>query len=225
MTCCGNGAARESETERTHVVDNLVCNRFDFFEALALFCRRACAFVYENGACNASATDGIERVFDCDVVVDVHCVNLDAVLLSVAHCVVEVHAVARIVFDDEKHAFVGCALLDCVVNLNLRGGCENVAANRSVKHAFSDKTCVCGFVTATAAGDKADFCFVDVFLFDDFVFFDKFKFGVSRCKTVAHIVHETLSGVHNFLHNILLVIRKTSRQTRFRADFYKTLPW
>lgn len=174
---------------------------------------------------NASATDGIERVFDGDVVVDVYCVNLDAVLLSVAHCVVEVHAVARIVFDDEKHAFVGCALLDCVVNLNLRGGCENVAANRSVKHAFSDKTCVCGFVTATAAGDKADFCVVDVFLFDDFVFFDKFKFGVSRCKTVAHIVHETLSGVHNFLHNILLVIRKTSRQTRFRADFYKTLPW
>ncbi len=212
MTCCRNGATRECETERTHVFDNFVCNRFDFFEALALFSSRACAFMHQNRACNASATDGVERIFDCDVVVDVHCVHFDSVVLSVAHCVVEVHTIARIVLDDEKHAFVRCALFDCVVNLNLRGGSKDVAANSRVKHTFAYETCVSGFVTAAAARNEADFCVVDVFLFDDFIFFYKFEFGMCCGKSVTHIVHETLSRIHNFLHNNLLICRAESEK-------------
>ena len=161
--------------------------------------------MHEHRACHASATDGVEGVFDGDIVVDVHGVHFDSVVLSVAHSVVEVHAVARVVFDDEKHAFIGSALFDCVVDLNLRGRSKNVAANSRVEHTFADETCVSGFVTAAAAGDEADFCVVDIFLFDDFVFFYEFKFGMCCGESVTHIVHETLRRIHNFLHNRLFV--------------------
>ena len=114
-----NGATRECKTEGTNVFDNLVRNCFDFFEFFALFRRRARAFMYEDRARNSSATYGVEGVFDCDIVVDVHCVDFDAVVLCVCHCVVEVHTVTGVVLDDEKNAFVRCAFLDCVVDLNL----------------------------------------------------------------------------------------------------------
>ena len=177
--------------------------------------------MYKHRACHAATSDSVERVFDCDVVVDVNRVHFDAVVLSVAHCVVEVHAVAGIVLDDEKHAFVGCASLDCVVDLHLGRGCEDVAANSRVKHTFADEACVCGFVTAAAAGDKADFVVVDVFLFDDFVFFNEFEFRMSRGKTVTHIVDESFGGVHYFFHNISPCNRKSEN---LRGFFNKTLP-
>lgn len=120
--------------------------------------------------------------------------------LARAPSVVEVHAVARVVFDDKQRAFVACGRLNRFVNLNLRRGREYVTAYRRVEHAFSYETCVCGFVSAAAARNKGDFVAVDFLFLNNLKLFNEFELGMRCRKTVAHIVYESFGSVHYFFH-------------------------
>ena len=199
-------AAGERKAEGANIVDDLVGYRFDFFEGLALFRRRAGYLVHEHRARDAASADGVEGVLHRDVVVDVDRVHFDAVLvLGEFRRIVEVHAVAGIVLDDEQHALVGGAFLDGVVHLDLRGGGEYVAAYRAVEHAFADEAGVCRFVTGSAARYEGNLVGVDLFLFDYLVFLHELKLRMRLGKPVAHIVDYGFGSVDDFLHNNLLL--------------------
>ena len=210
MSCGGNGTGSERETETSYVVDNFVGYGFDFFEFLALFGCGACAFMYQYGTGNASAAYGIKAVLNGDIVVDVNGVDFYSVFLRVAHCVVEVHAVAGVVLYDEQDALVGSAFFNGVINLNLAGRSENVSANGRVEHTFADKTCVSGFVTRSAARYKAYFVVVYIDFLNDFELFYEFEFGMRLGKTVTHIVNKSFGGIHYFFHNFLKLLKLPS---------------
>ena len=198
--CGGHGAGGQREAEAADICDNLFGNGFDFGKGFALFRGGACDLVHENGTRNASSAHGIQRILDRDVVVDVYGVDLDAVVLCQSAGVVEVHAVTRIVFDYHQGAFLGSGQLQGVINLNLRGRSENVAANSRVQHARADKSRVSGFVSGTAARNQRNLVAVDDLFLNDLVFFDELQFGMRFGKAVAHIVYEALGSIHYFLH-------------------------
>ena len=64
-------------------------------------------------------------------------------------------------------SFIGSACFDGVIDLDLRGRSEDVAANGAVEHTLADESGMSRFVTGPAARDQADFFVVDVLFLDD----------------------------------------------------------
>ena len=124
----GHRAGSERETERTDIVDDFLRNRFDLGERTAFFGACARDLVHEYGARHAAPADSVETVFDGDVVVNVHRVDLYALVFGKSRRVIEVHAVAGIVLDYHQRALLRRGKFQGVIDLYLRGRGEYVAA-------------------------------------------------------------------------------------------------
>ena len=154
---CRHGAGTEGDTDAVAVVVEFAAEGGEAVEVVAPAGGGAEQFFDEDGAGDATASGGVEAVFDGHIVIGEDDGD------GVPHVVqefgggFEVQDVAGVVFDDEQHAAPAVHRFGAGEDLIRRGRGEDFARHGAVEHAVADVAAVHGFVAAAAAADEANF--------------------------------------------------------------------
>ena len=190
-TLGGDGAGGKRKADALHAGGGFLGNLLDLSQGLARLGGGSGNLVDKDRTGHATAAYGVQAVLDGDVVVDLDIIYVDAVLLGQERGVAEIHDIAAVVLDNQQSARVAGGLLDGLIDLNLGGRGEHVAAHRRVQHTLAHKTGVGGLVAAAAAADEGHFALVQLFFVDDLIFYIHFQLRVGQHDTGAHLPNDS----------------------------------
>ena len=146
----------------------------------------ASALLNQDGAADATAAGGVERVLNGHVILDDD--GRDLRILHVGGHLgshLEVHHVAGVVFDDVQDALAGVHLGRRFYDLIGHGGGEDLAAHGRIEHAGADEPGVKRLVAGATAGNDGDLAILGLLAVNDMVLeVDLEEIGVSESRAL-----------------------------------------
>ena len=152
-----DGARRKGHAHRAPVLIDAAREVGQRIEVAPLFGGGAHQLFHDHRRAHAASTGGVEAVLDGDIVVDQDVLHGDAFLVQHFRGGLEAEHVARVIFDEKKHARAAVHGLGAFNHLVGRGRGEDFAGAGRRQHAGADKATVHRLVAAAATGDHGDF--------------------------------------------------------------------
>ncbi len=148
-----HGARRQRHPHRARAPVDLITERLESGKRHAALGRGADHLFHDQRARDPATAGGVGRFLDRDVVVGHHACNFPPGHLR-GHG--EIHHIAFVILDDEKHACAGVDGLRSLDHLVRRRRGEDLAGAGGIEHAAADKARMQRLMPRTAARNQGD---------------------------------------------------------------------
>src|ERR1700683_2324396 len=181
---------------------NLVTKSGGLFQGAALFGGSPYDFLRYYGGANSTSARGIKTVFDRDVVIDDHSLNLNAFAAGEVGCHLEVHYVAGVVLDDMQHAFAAVHRLGSLMHLVWSRTRKDRSGTSGVQHSFANKPSMHRLVAAATAGYNANLALDRGIRSNDVirVEMDLDQIGICGAEAGDRFENDVLGGIDELFH-------------------------
>ena len=152
----GMSGSAHCNSQRRHVVVELVGNAADFVQIPAAFSRSAGNLRQRNAANQTAAIGNRSAQTGGNVFVRIDRTDVKSFVFRHFHSHVAAHDVASMVKNDQQRTGFPIHFFQSLENVRSARRGKNVASNGNVKHAVSDKTADCGFVSGSAHRNDGD---------------------------------------------------------------------